>query len=108
GAGSPDNHDTEQTVAGHFMKAVTDYVHRKEAVAAISVRNYALSAFIGNSVFMQLGYEFCNERQNGVFKGDRANGRVIEDARRGTVLDISARIRKINDLKKSLGVEDCQ
>ncbi len=111
GTGSPDNHDTANTLAGHFMAVFNGHARRDAVVAAISVRNYAVAAFVGNSVYMQMGYELCNQKQNSVFKGKTSpqDWQKLEAERGdGHALNISKRIRQINDLKKGLGVENCQ
>jgi hypothetical protein len=112
GTGSPDNHDTLRTVAGHFMAQFNAHARRDDVVARISIRNYAISTFLGNSVYMQLGYELCNQKQNNVFKGKTSpQDRQNLEAERGDPahpLNITQSIRRINDIKKSLGVENCQ
>lgn len=110
GAGSPDNHDTPETLAGHFQKALKGHGSRDAAVADICARNYAISAFIGNSVYMQMGYELSKEKQNGVFAGQVSpqDWKDLVAARpAGHALNISRRIKFFNDLKESLGVENC-
>ena len=110
GAAAPDNHDTPDTLAGMFRKAFKNQKDCDRVIADISVRNYAISAFIGNSVFMQMGYELSKETQNGVFKGqgspkewdDLVKARPVSH-----VMNIETRVKAINDLKKSLGVENC-
>lgn len=109
GAASPDNHDTPTTLAGHFQKALKDNPNRDRAVADIGVRNYAVSAFIGNSVYMQMGYELSKEKQNGVFKGQVTPqdwSDLVAERPEGHVLNISSRIKAINDLKDQLHVEN--
>src|SRR5690606_1796346 len=61
GAGSPDNHDTDNTIAGSARKAFNNAAHMDGAVADVSVRDYAVAVLSGNSSYMQMGYEFCNE-----------------------------------------------
>lgn len=110
GAASPDNHDTPETLAGHFQKALKDAANRDKAVADIGVRNYAISAFIGNSVYMQMGYELSKEKQNGVFKGQvtpKDWSDLVQQRPAGHVLNISDRIKAINELKEQLHVENC-
>lgn len=111
GAACPDNHDTPQTLAGKFQAALKDMPQRDQMVADICVRNYAISALIGNSVYMQMGYEYCKEKQNGVFKEEVSpkdwTDLVADRVGTGSVLNIASRIREINDLKKSLGVDNC-
>lgn len=111
GAASPDNHDTAETLAGHFQRVLKDHEQkaRDTAVANIGVRDYAISAFIGNSVYMQMGFEYSKEKQNGVFAGQVSpqDWKDITAARPdGHALNISKRIKAINDLKESLGVEN--
>ncbi|MBI1214965.1 MAG: hypothetical protein GC185_03995 [Alphaproteobacteria bacterium] len=112
GAASPDNHDTPETLAGHFSKALAHHKNRDKAVADICLRNYAVSAFMGNSVYMQMGYEYCKEKQNGVFKGDGspAEWAALVSARAGgkSKLDLSKQIAGINAIKDALGVENCR
>lgn len=109
GAGSPDNHDTEGTLAGNMGEKFNNHAKKNEVVGEICVRNYALSALACTASYMQMGYEYCKEKQNSVFKDDT----VPQDwndvsARAGSVLDISARIREINLLKEDLHVENCR
>jgi hypothetical protein len=110
GAAAPDNHDTPETLAGKFQKALKGKADVDRAVADICVRNYAISTFIGNSVFMQMGYEYCKETQNGPFKG-QGTPQEWDDLKKarpaGHVLDISARVTELNGLKEKLGVENC-
>lgn len=109
GAAAPDNHDTPETLAGHFRKAFKDQQECDRIVANISVRNYAISAFIGNSVFIQMGYELNKETQNGVFKGQGSSAeweKLVKDRPAGHVLNIEDRITAINKLKESLHVEN--
>lgn len=110
GAASPDNHDTPETLSGQFRKACLGREKCDESVAAIAVRNYAVSAFIANAVYMQMGYEYNKEKQNGVFKNqvttqDWADLDVRADDP-SHPLNIAARIKGINDLKESLGVDN--
>lgn len=110
GAASPDNHDTPETLAGQFMKACQGKDKCDENVAAIAVRNYAVSAFIANAVYMQMGYEYNKEKQNGVFRDQVTTKDWADLAVRADdpahPLNIAARIKGINDLKESLGVEN--
>ena len=107
GAGAPDNHDTQETLAGCF----TQQGFAAEARAAISVRNYAISALASTSFYMQMGFEYCNEKQNRVFKGlvttDDWDYMVSNRAGK-SVLDIRPQISAINDLKDRLNVENCR
>lgn len=110
GAAAPDNHDTPETLAAMFKKAFDGKPDRDKMVADVLVRNYAISAFIGNSVFMQMGYELSKETQNGVFKGQGSPKEwedLVKARPQGNVLNIENRIREINDLKASLCVENC-
>lgn len=111
GAASPDNHDTPETLAGQFQKACKGKDKCDENVAAIAVRNYAVSTFIANAVYMQMGYEYNKEKQNGVFKDQVTTQDWADLAVRADdpshPLNIAARIKGINDLKESLGVENC-
>lgn len=108
GAAAPDNHDTPTTLAGYFRNAFKGQKNCDEAVAGILTRNYAVSAFIGNSVFMQMGYELSKETQNGVFKGQGSPeewAQLVKE-RKGSVLNIEDRVIAINKLKKALHVEN--
>lgn len=110
GAASPDSHDTKETLAGAFRKALKGHADRDALVADISVRNYAISAFIGNSVYMQMGFELCKETQNGVFKGDGSPAEweeLVRERGPGHTLNIESRIAAINGLKASLGLDNC-
>jgi len=108
GAASPDNHDTPETLAGQFVQACKGKEKCEESVAAIAVRNYAVSAFIGNAVYMQMGYEYNKEKQNGVFKGQvtTKDWEDLEERANNPAhpLNIAARIREINDLKEGLNI----
>ena len=108
GAGFPDNHDTPETLAGHFNKAFAGIKNRDQAVAALCLRNYAVSVLACNSHYMQMGFELCKETQNRVFKGSGTpqewKNLIQEREGNGHVLDISAGIRKINEIKEQLGV----
>lgn len=110
GAASPDNHDTPETLAGQFQKACKGRDKCDENVAAIAVRNYAVSAFIANAVYMQMGYEYNKEKQNGVFKDQVTTQDWADLAARADnpahPLNIAARIKGINDLKQSLGLDN--
>jgi len=113
GAGSPDTHDTIDTLAGAIKKPLkkifNDSAQQDKATAEISIRNYALSALACNSSYMQMGYEFCNEKQNGVFKGQvsPADWDKLE-ALHGSARDIQNRIRDINQLKEDLQLQNCR
>lgn len=111
-AASPDNHDTPETLSGHFSKVFSARADKDDVVAAICLRNYAAAAFTGNAVYMQMGYEYCKEKQNGVFKGDTTPQDFIDvkAARAGgkSALDISQGIAQINALKEKLGIENCR
>ncbi len=111
GAGAPDNHDTQDTLAGNFRKAFNYGARADEAIAEICIRNYAVSTLTANSVYMQMGYEFCNEKQNHVFKGmvtpEDWQKLAQKRSKDGCVLNISARIREINEIKEKMGVEHC-
>ncbi len=111
GAAFPDNHDTNDTIAGyatrHFAQAANQKRER-EIVADICARNYAVAALITNSVYMQLGYEFCR-KQISVFR-DPATGTYWNDLvnERGSAdhpLNLSDRIHEINDFKEKLAQE---
>lgn len=108
GAGSPDTHDTDYTLAGSLLKAFNKVAKTDQALADVSVRNYALSALACNSHYTQMGFEYCNTRQNGVFKGQvsPADWAELEKAK-GTPRDISSRIRAINQLKADMDLGNC-
>lgn len=112
GASSPDNHDTPETLAGKFQKALKDQPGHDQMVADICARNYAISALMANSGFMQMGYEYCKEKQNGVFKEQVSpedwKTLVKERAHKDHVLNISERVKAINALKESLHVDNCR
>ncbi|MEZ0223731.1 MAG: hypothetical protein ACAH83_04195 [Alphaproteobacteria bacterium] len=110
GAASPDNHDTPETLAGKFQKAFKNKDKHDQIVADICMRNFTVSSLIGNSVFMQMGYELCKETQNGVFKGQGSPEEwkdLVKARPAGHVLNISERVKAVNALKKSLCVENC-
>ena len=110
GAGSPDNHDTENTIAGSARKAFNRTAAPDRHIAEVSVRDYAVAVMTGNSSYVQMGYEFCNEKQNHVFKGQVTpqDFKNLQDSRTGGMLDIRDRIRAINELHESLGVKNCR
>lgn len=111
GAGFPDNHDTPETLAGHFSRALAQSVDREEKISALCLRNYAVAALACHSHYMQMGFELCKETQNRVFRGhgspqewqdlvaDRKNGQ-------GRGLDISDGIKRINKIKAGLEAEN--
>lgn len=102
GAASPDTHDTETTLAKAFAKAG---LSAKDSARAC-LRDYAIAALSASAVFMQMGFEYGNQKQNTVFKGS-----VSEDERRNfgkdADFDLTARIRAVNDLKEKLGSGNC-
>jgi hypothetical protein len=58
-----------------------------------------------------MGYEYCNEKQNRVFKGliTPDDWKHLVATRAGkSPLDISDRIREINEIKQGLNVENCR
>ncbi len=110
GAGSPDNHDTENTIAASARKAFNRAAAPDRHVAEVSVRDYAVAVLTGNSSYVQMGYEFCNEKQNHVFKGQVSpqDFKDLQDKRAGGTLDIRPRIRAINDLHEKMDVKNCR
>jgi hypothetical protein len=79
-------------------------------VAEVSVREYAVAALAANSSYVQMGYEFCNEKQNSVFRGEISpqDWYNLVKAAKGKTPDISAQMRAINELKENLHVENCR
>ncbi|MFN7114151.1 MAG: alpha-amylase family glycosyl hydrolase [Alphaproteobacteria bacterium] len=110
GAGSPDNHDTENTIAGSARKAFNGAAQADRHIAEVSVRDYAVAVMTGNSSYVQMGYEFCNEKQNHVFKGQVTpqDFKDLEARRAGGDMDIRARMRGINDLHERMDVGNCR
>lgn len=112
GAGSPDNHDTDGTLAGNLRKAFNASRGMDDAEARVCLRNYAISVLACNSSYMQMGYEYCNEKQNSVFKGmtgpEDWKNLCKERSGNGHILDLSEQIREINTLKQNLHVENCR
>lgn len=110
GAGSPDTHDTETTVAGGMRKAFNKAARSSDIIAEVSVREYAVAVLAANSSYVQMGYEFCNEKQNSVFRGQVSpqDWNDLVKKAKGKVLDISAQMRAINELKENLHVENCR
>ncbi len=111
GAGSPDNHDTPDTIAGHFMK---EFAHlpedqQRKTVSDICLRNYAVAALLCNSVYMQLGYEYCR-KQVSVFKGATSyeDWQKLQQKRGvpGHPLNLTQRIKAINEFKALLGIKN--
>ena len=111
GTGSPDNHDTDGTIAGNAVDDCQGRPNCDEAVANISVRDYAVAALTSNSVYMQMGYEYCKETHNHVFKDSQSredwDRLSSERSDENHPLNIGSRIREINELKDSLNIEHC-
>jgi hypothetical protein len=111
GAGSPDTHDTATTLARALRQIFNNSTTKRTdvAVARASIRDYAVSVLACPSSYMQMGFEYCNEKQNHVFRGQ-----VTPDdwknlsQREGTPLDLTQEIKIIHDLKKNLQVENCR
>lgn len=108
GAGFPDNHDTPNTIAAHFMQAfsyITDEKERMHKVAYICVRNYAVAALLCNSVYMQLGYEY-GRNQITVFRNSQYQkywqDLVTQRSDPSHQLNLISRIKAINDFKAQL------
>jgi len=109
GAGSPDNHDTNNTIAGSARKAFNGAADIDRHVAEVALRDYAVSVLSGNSSYMQMGYEFCNEKQNHVFKGQVSPQDWQQlQARAGGDMDLRDRIRALNDLHAQLNPDNCR
>lgn len=121
GAAAPDNHDTQNTVAGFcaekFSNAgkypqLMDEQRKQNIISDICLRNYAVSVLIANSAIMQMGYEYCKEKQNEVFRGWSSpqdwKSLLSERGDEDHPLNISERIRRINALKEALNVENCR
>ncbi|MCB1651094.1 MAG: hypothetical protein KDI46_03490 [Alphaproteobacteria bacterium] len=110
GAGFPDNHDMETTIA-QFASSLLEHDERPDkqpVIADICVRNYAIAALIGNAHYAQLGYELCAD-QVGVHKEDTDPAswrRFMEERPEGHPLNIAARMRQINEFKQSLNAPD--
>jgi len=108
GAGSPDNHDTAYTLAAGMRGQFGKMAGCDEAIAAVCLRNYTLSALAGNSFYVQMGFEYGNEKQNRVFRGMTSPADWQElQKRKGGRLDISEGIAAVNKLKKDMGVDNC-
>lgn len=110
GAGAPDNHDTAETIAGAARKAFNGAAHAERHMAEVCVRDYAAALMTGNSAYMQMGYEFCNEKQNHVFKGQVSpqDFKNLQSTRSGGDLDLRERIRALNALHEEMGVKNCR
>lgn len=112
GAGSPDNHDTAETIGGRFLQQFAHHPERDRIVADIALRDYAVSALACNSVYMQMGYEYAKETQNEVFKGcgSPQEWDHLVQMRGGAAhgLNLCARIAAINALKEKLDVADAR
>lgn len=109
GAGSPDNHDTKDTLAGGLAKLFNGKPDPADAIANACLRDYAIAALICNSVYMQMGFEYCNQKQNSVFRGavTQEDWKTLLSCRK-TKADISEGVLAINKLKESLKVENCR
>ena len=110
GAGFPDNHDTINTVAGHFLdhfNHVADVNKRERTVASICVREYALATLLCNSVYMELGYEY-SKKQTSVFRQPNFSAHDYwkdlqkERGDPSHNLNLTNRIRAINEFKETL------
>jgi hypothetical protein len=114
GAGSPDNHDLEQTLAQRLLRelraarpprGLEDELAIQRAVAALCVRNYAVAALVGNSVYATLGYLFCLD-QSSVFWEPELMERLERDRQargeRTHPLNLCSRIAAINDFLRRL------
>lgn len=111
GAGSPDNCDTEDTLAGGMRKTFNQGAAADAIIADVCVRDYIVSTFACNSHFMQMGFEYGNEKQNRVFRGmvTPKDWKDLTEKRKGkSPLDLTARIRAANALKEQLGVDNCR
>lgn len=115
GAGSPDNHDTEKTVAGAARARFhdKDEAEQNRIIAALSVRDYAITALTTNATYMQMGYEYCNEEQNSVFRDETtpADWQKLKKERGAddiNPLNIQRKIARVNELKEGLGIENCR
>lgn len=110
GAGFPDNHDTPETLAGHFARALAKTEDKEAKIAALCLRNYAVAALACHSHYMQMGYELCKETQNRVFRGHGSpqewRDLVADRAAHRPALDISGGIRRINKIKAALETEN--
>lgn len=111
GAGSPDTHDTETTLATALRRMFNRPAGRDtdERLGDAAVRDYAVSVLACASSYMQMGYEFGNEKQNHVFRGQvsPADWKKLK-GNQNTPLDIRARIKEIHDLKEQLDVGNCR
>ena len=111
GAGSPDNHDTQGTVAQNIAKMLEHYApeDKERAIADICVRDYALAALVGNAHYAQMGYEVCAD-QAGVFEEDTnpKQWRMLLAEREASdhPLNISERLWEINKFKASLNADN--
>lgn len=111
GAGSPDTHDTHDTIAGHAIKHFSGMAQpRKDRVVSdICLRDFAVAALICNSVYMQMGYEYCREKIS-VFResGLSAYWSALQNDRgnQDHPLNLSRRIKIINEFKEKLGKAD--
>lgn len=110
GAGFPDNHDTPDTVAGNFKKLFSAMAQeeRQQRIADICVRNYAVAALITNSLYMQLGYEYCRNHIS-VFKGAATyedwKALIQTYGHDDHPYNLTKRIRAINDFKSKIDME---
>jgi Glycogen debranching enzyme, glucanotransferase domain len=87
GAGSPDNHDLDTTLAEQYLRRFREMrpertpgedIAIQRLVAGICVRNYAVAALLGNSVYATMGYLFCLD-QTSVFSDPQLFAKLRND-----------------------------
>ena len=87
------------------VKGSCDPARRDRVVSDICLREYAVAALISNSVYMQLGYEYCRKPVS-VFRDPTASAYWKQlQAERGDSnhpLNLTGRIRAINDFRARL------
>lgn len=111
GVGNPDNHDTDSTLATALRRIFNRPAGREtdEKLAAAALRDYAVCVLACAAGYMQMGFEYANEKQNHVFRGQvtPADWKNLQ-ARAGSALDLTDGIKAINDIKAALDVDNCR
>lgn len=114
GTGSPDNHDLEHTLAqrllgelraAHPERGVAEELQLQRVVAALCVRNYAVAALVGSSVYTTASYLFCLDQSTVFWQPELCARLERERAERAALdhpLNLRQRILEINDFLRRL------
>ncbi len=121
GAGTPDTHDQEETLAQKHLRelrqarraevgevSAADEREIQRVVAALCVRSYAVAALAGSSVIATLSYLFCLD-QSTVFWDPELMGRLETDLRERSdlshPLNLRSRITEVNEFLRLLPLD---